>query len=327
MSIPVLRSTVLVASFRRAQSLTTCLQSLAVQTVKPNEVIVAWQGDDSETLDTISRMRSLCALNIRDVHCPVPGIVPAENAALNASSGEIILLIDDDAVAPAEWIARHLRHYSDPRTGAVGGPYDNFDRDGRPFPKRASEPIGRLSWYGKPFGNMYDQETGWQSRTPREIDHVVGNNMSVRRAAFERMEEGLKPYWQAFEMDLCLQVKAHGYKVLFDFENRIQHYPTNTVYMAGRDGDLQVKVYNAAYNHAFVLGKHSPKHLRYSRLLYLLLVGSIRAPGAITFLPAIAKYGHPRRELRIFLNTWQSRVSGWRAGSAKAAQFNGIERR
>ena len=306
--------------------LTKCLQSLAAQSTKPDEVIVAWQGDDSETRDVASRMRECVGFDLRAVHCPAPGIVPAENAALDASTGEIILLIDDDAIAPVDWIEKHLAHYDDPRVGAVGGPYDNFLLDGTAYPKRAVEPVGELKWYGKSSGNMHDHSPQWQSRAPREIAHLVGNNMSLRRTAFGRMEDGLRPYWQTFEMEVCLQVKARGYKVLFDFQNKVQHYPTGLAYSPGRDGDLQVKIYNGAYNYAFVLGKHTPWHLRAVRLGYLLGVGSVNAPGVIAVLPATSRYGHLGRELSILLKTWQSHIAGWRAGSKKRMSTPNLSR-
>jgi len=306
--------------------LTKCLQSLAAQRTKAGEVIVAWQGDDSETRDTVSRMRECVGFDLRAVHCPAPGIVPAENAALDASTGEIILLIDDDAIAPVDWIERHLSYYDNPRVGAVGGPYDNFLLDGTAYPKRAVEPVGELKWYGKSSGNMHDHSPQWQNRAPREIAHLVGNNMSLRRTAFDRMEDGLRPYWQNFEMEVCLQVKARGYKVLFDFQNKVQHYPTGLAYSPGRDGDLQVKIYNGAYNYAFVLGKHSPWHLRAVRLGYLLGVGSVNAPGVIAVLPATSRYGHLGRELSILLKTWQSHIAGWRAGSKKRMSTPNLSR-
>jgi glycosyltransferase involved in cell wall biosynthesis len=306
--------------------LTKCLQSLAAQSTKPGEVIVAWQGDDSPTRDTVSRMHDCVGFDLRAVHCPAPGIVPAENAALDASTGEIVLLIDDDAIAPVDWIERHLSYYDDPRVGAVGGPYDNFLLDGTAYPKRAVEPVGVLKWYGKSSGNMHDHSPQWQNRAPREIAHLVGNNMSLRRAAFDRMEDGLRPYWQTFEMEVCLQVKARGYKVLFDFQNKVQHYPTGLAYSPGRDGDLQIKIYNGAYNYAFVLGKHSPWHLRAVRLAYLLGVGSVNAPGVIAVLPATSRYGHLGRELSILLKTWQSHIAGWRAGSKKRLSTPNLSR-
>jgi len=292
-----------------------CLQSLARQTAQPGEVCVVWQADDTATRDAAEQARATLPYPLRILHNPQTGIVPSENLALDAALGQIILLIDDDAVAPPEWLARHLHHYTDETVGAVGGPADNHYLDGLPFPQRRAEPVGKLSWYGKALGNMHDQDSSWRERQPRDVDHLVGYNLSLRRKAFQRFEDGLKPYWQMFEIDACLQVKARGFRVLFDFANVVAHYPTNTIYADGREGDLSIKVYNAAYNHGFVLAKHSPWFLRPLRFLYLWGLGSISKPGLLAFPFAVKCYGSPLRELNILRQTWRSHLAGWKAGA------------
>jgi hypothetical protein len=161
---------------------------------------------------------------------------------------------------------------------------------------------------------MYDQAEEWVSRFPIDVDHLVGYNLSIRRCAFKRFESNLKPYWQMFEIDVCLQVKTQGYRVIFDFANVVAHYPTNRAYAGGRDGELQVKIFNAVYNQAFVLAKHSPWHLRFWRLIYLLLVGSVGSPGLLSSLLAMTRYGHPLRELKIFFTSWHYKMAGWKSG-------------
>jgi glycosyltransferase involved in cell wall biosynthesis len=309
-------TSVLIPSFRRPQPLISCIQSLARQTVKPGEVIVVWQGDDvvtKETVNTLNVAAFPCDLKL--LHSEEVGIVPAENLALTHAKGDILFLIDDDAVAPVDWIAKHLTHYADPTVGAVGGPGDNFTPEGIPFPKRARRTTGKLTWYGKSIGNMYDQDINWRLRNPIQVDHLVGYNMSIRRKAFGKFEQNLKPYWQNFEIDVCFQVKARGYRVIFDFANVIKHYPTNQAYAGGREGDLTVKIYNAAYNQAYVLAKHSPWFLRPWRILYLLLIGSTNAPGLFTLPLAFLRFGGVRSELLIFRNTCENRILGWKDGS------------
>src|SRR3954470_22455136 len=146
MSVP--RASVLIPSFRRPGALETCLASLAAQQVLPGEVIVVWQADDVPTREAAERCRAALPCPLRVLHGPEAGVVPAENRALEAATGQVILLIDDDAIAPSDWVARHLAHYADPTVGAVGGPADNVHPDGAPFPKRAVEPLGRLTWFG-----------------------------------------------------------------------------------------------------------------------------------------------------------------------------------
>lgn len=312
-----LRTSVLIPSFGRPQKLEKCLVGLSKQTVLPDEVLVVWQAEDRATHDAIESARSWAPFDLTILHSPEAGVVPSENLALASSTGDVILLIDDDAIPRPEWIERHLAHYNDQTVGAVGGPADDFYEDGTPFPKRTVEPLGRLRWYGALIGNMFDHAPEWSTRAPIEVDHLVGYNLSLRRAAFDRFEAGLRRYWQLFEADACLQVKRRGFRVLFDFANIVEHHPTNTAYVDSRSGNLEVKVYNAAFNHAFVLGKHSPWYQRPVRLAYMFLVGSVGAPGVAASLVAIRRFGNWRREATILGRTMRSHLEGWKAGTAK----------
>lgn len=310
------RSTsVLIPSFRRAEKLSLCVRSLARQTTPPDEVFVVWQEDDVTTRDAVLALEKDVPFVLRALHSPEAGVVVSENLALDHSSGEIVMLIDDDAVAPSDWVRRHVAHYEDESVGAVGGPADNYFPDGTRFPaKPPLEPVGKLTWYGRMIGNMHDQSPGWRTREPAVVQHLVGYNMSLRRNAFDRFEAKLRRYWQMFELDACLQVQARGLKVLFDFSNVVEHHPTNLTYTPERDENVEVKVYNAAYNHAFILGKHTPLELLPLRLAYQLGVGQISAPGALAFAAAVLRFGKPVREAEIFIRTIARRLEGTRDG-------------
>jgi GT2 family glycosyltransferase len=308
-------SSVLIPSFRRCVLLETCLRALARQTIAPDEVIVAWQADDTPTRDKAEELARTLPLTIHTVHVPEAGVVPAENAALDRATGEAILLIDDDATAPPDWVARHLAHYADPTVGAVGGPAVNHDTEGKPFSIRAAAPIGVITWYGRFIGNMHDQPAEWRNRPAQDVTHLVGYNMSLRRAAFDRFEAALRRYWQLFEADACLQVRARGYRVRFDPSIVVDHCAgiyTAAAYVPGREGDLTTKVANAAYNLAFVLSKHTPPPLRWLRWLYLVAVGTISAPGPLLLPLTVRRYGRPRRELALARMAWNNKQAGWK---------------
>jgi len=312
-------SSVLIASYRRCEVLGRSLRALARQNTPPGEVVVAWQGDDTPTRDAVAALAAELPLNLLAVHACEPGVVAAENAALDRASGEVVLLIDDDAVADADWVGRHLAHYADPAVGAVGGPADCFDHRGVPNPLCTAVPHGRITWYGRFLGNMHDHPAGWRGRPPYDVDHLVGYNMSLRRAAFGRFEEGLRRYWQMFEADACLQVKARGYRVVFDpaivVEHRVPY--ADSVYTPGRGGDMTVKVANAAHNQAFVLSKHTPAPLRWLRALYLFGVGTSSAPGPVLLPLTIRRHGRPGRELAVLRMAWRAQREGWRGGRAR----------
>jgi GT2 family glycosyltransferase len=315
-------SSVLIPSYRRCALLEPCLGALARQTVAPGEILVVWQSDDTPTRDKAEELGRALGLPLRAVHAPEAGVVSAENAALEQAAGEIILLLDDDAVAPPDWLARHLAHYDDPTVGAVGGPAVNYDAERKPFPIRAAEPIGTINWYGRIIGNMHDQPAEWRIRPPRDVMHLVGYNMSLRRAAFDRFEAALRRYWQLFEADACLQVRARGYRVRFDPGIVIDHCAgllTAAAYVPDRQSDLETRVANAAYNIAFVLSKHTPAPLRWIRWLYLLGVGTTWVPGPLLLPLSIRRYGHPARELGVVRMTWASKQAGWRDGRRRRA--------
>jgi GT2 family glycosyltransferase len=301
--------------------LLACLACLAKQSVPPKEVIVVWQGDDVPTRDALAGVRSTLPYRLLDLHNPQTGIVPAENLALEHATGEVIALIDDDAVPPSDWLKKHLEFYLDPAVGAVGGPADNWLIDGTLFPRRTVEPVGRLTFFGRIHGNMHTQALEWRRRPPAVVDHLVGYNMTLRRRAFDRFEWRLRPYWQSFELDACLQVKARGFRVVFDFGNVVDHHPRGVVYGGGRNGDLRLKIYNGAFNIALVLAKHSPLGLRMLRLTYLLLVGSVSGPGLLGAFIGYWRYGNFHREAGVLLRTWGAVISGWRAGSALRNQL------
>jgi GT2 family glycosyltransferase len=284
----------------------------------PLEAIVVWQAADTPTRDLAVRLRPNLPFELRIVHSAERGIVPAENTGLAIASGEVVVLIDDDVVAHPEWLARTLSHYSDPGVGAVGGPIVNHRPDGRPFPKRRPRAIGALCWYGKFHGNTYDLAE--DSVGPViEVEHLAGNNMSLRRRAFHCFESTLRAYWQSFEADACLQVRGNGFRILFDSGNAVDHYPTNTAFVGDRSGDLAIKVLNPAYNHALILAKFMPWYRRPWQLLYLLAVGTVGCPGLLAALIAVRRFGNIRLEMNLLLMTWRSRLAGWRKGRLLAA--------
>jgi GT2 family glycosyltransferase len=310
-------TSVLIPSYRRPYRLITCLAALAQQSILPGEVLVVWQGDDRQTMDVAASLSNQVPFRLATLHSPSPGIVPAENLALEAATGDIIYLIDDDAIPPTGWLERFLRYYADPTVGAVGGPADNHHPDHTRFERKGFEPVGRITWYGKTHGHMHDQLVEWRGRPASEVDHLVGYNMTLRRLAFDRFEAGLRPYWQMFELEACLQVRARGYRILFDFGNVVDHFPTNTAFTGGRHGDLEIKIYNACYNHAFILSRHTRGLQRLARLGYCLMIGTVGSPGLLASLVAWRRYGQIRREVGVLFRAWEAVLSGWSAGSRR----------
>lgn len=305
---------ILIPSWRRPDKLEACLLALSRQTRPPDEVLIVWQADDTATRDRAEACRATLSIAIVVLHLPTNGVVPAENLALSAARGNLIGLIDDDAVAPPYWVERYLALFADPAVGAAGGSAVNHLADGTPFPVRHVEDIGRLTTAGKVVGNMYDHPAEWANRPPREVDHLVGYNMWLRRKAFDRFSTDLRAYWNLFELEACLQVKRYGYIILFDYGNVVLHYPSNTAYAGGRQGDLTIKIYNPCFNLGSIHAYHSPWLLLPLRIARQYLLGSVQSPGAAACIVAVKRFGKPLREIGILMRAASSYTFGALAG-------------
>src|SRR5690348_4839771 len=168
-----MRTSVLIPSYKRPQSLRQCLEKLNQQCIPPDEVIVVWQSDDTSTRDAAQSKARGVQYSLRIAHSPALGIVPAEIAALRHASGDLLIFVDDDALPHPNWIVQHVAHFADSTVGAVGAPVRNYRPDGSPFPVRRPTRIGQLTLYGRTFGNLFDHPPEWQTRPPIEVAHLA----------------------------------------------------------------------------------------------------------------------------------------------------------
>src|SRR4051812_16409035 len=116
-----MRTTIAVPTYRRPAELARCLAALAAQSCPADEVLAIARLSDRESLAIIERhQREWPAL--RQVIVEREGVVAAMNAALDAATGELFALTDDDAAPESDWLARMvvvLRENTD--VAGVGG--------------------------------------------------------------------------------------------------------------------------------------------------------------------------------------------------------------
>ncbi|MDR2764770.1 MAG: glycosyltransferase family 2 protein [Tannerella sp.] len=101
---------ILVSTYNRPAALSLCLQSIAKQTVLPDEVVIADDGSGEETVRLIEQMK---------LHFPVPlvhvwqedkgfRLAKCRNKAVARSGGEYIIQIDGDLVLHRRFVEDHL---------------------------------------------------------------------------------------------------------------------------------------------------------------------------------------------------------------------------
>jgi O-antigen biosynthesis protein len=155
----------------RFHLLSQALTSLERQSRPPHEIIAVIDHND-ELLAAVEAAHA----GLRVVpNAGSSGLSGARNTGVGASSGDIVAFLDDDAVAPVDWVERLSAHYADQRVIGVGG---------KVVPVW---PTARPAWLAEEFdwvvGCSY---RGLPERTA-EVRNLIGCNMSLRRIVFERI--------------------------------------------------------------------------------------------------------------------------------------------
>lgn len=78
--------------------------------------------DNDPVGSALEPLRALDDTRVKIMHEPRAGVANARNAGLKASKGSIIAFLDDDEIAPANWLAELLRVQAAHRADVVFGP-------------------------------------------------------------------------------------------------------------------------------------------------------------------------------------------------------------
>ncbi len=116
-----------VCTYNRSRLLLRALESLASQALPAGafEIILVDDGSTDETRDVAEKF-SRCAAEFTAIHQRNAGLGAARNAGWRAARARVVAFLDDDAVAPPDWLQRITTAFSaaNPKLAVVGGPID-----------------------------------------------------------------------------------------------------------------------------------------------------------------------------------------------------------
>ena len=217
---------VVIPTFNTAQMTLRCCRAVLASLPPESEVIVTDDGSTDGTAELLARK----APSVRVVRLESNrGFAPAANRGVAASRGNIILLLNSDAIVDADALAAFLAAFSaDPKLGVAGARLLNPDRT----PQWSGGAAPTLAWMiGVISGAGHlARLVRRRARAQRKVDWVSGAAMAFRREVWERsgpLDERFRFYCQ--DIEICLRARDAGWRVAVIDEASVVHAIGGTV--------------------------------------------------------------------------------------------------
>lgn len=237
----------MLVTYQSASDLPTCLGSLPAGATPVTggaltatdgaaavnlEIVVVDNASRDGSADVARRLGAEHGLPVKVIENPTnTGYASAANLGAAATGGDWLLVANPDTRFEPGSIARLVATAAaDPTIGCVGPHLRNPDGSDYPTGRRfPSVLVGAVHaalatvWAGNPATRRYHM-TNVDRTIPIQVDWVSGACMLLRRETWDRVggfDDGYFMY--AEDMDLCLQVKRAGWRVVFDGAADVEH--------------------------------------------------------------------------------------------------------
>lgn len=192
--------------------------SIRAQTYDDIEIVLVVDGNDP-----------LCEQVIEDfgdsedvtIHCNEEniGLSGSRNAALSHVTGDVVALIDDDAIASEHWVEELVSVYEDSDAIAVGG---------RMTPRWVA---GRPSFLPEEFYWLVGVNRPGFAEPGEEVRNTFGSNLSVRTEVLRELDGFERKVGrhgeanlQAHETEFCVRMReAYGQGVIYNPDAIVEH--------------------------------------------------------------------------------------------------------
>lgn len=277
-----LKFSVVVPTYKRPQMLKECVYSLADQSMRPWEVVVVCREDDAESISAFDELYEALKgdLNLKSVYVKQHGHIPPIKAGFEASEGNVVCYIDDDAEASPDWLEKIHNAYIELKADGICGRVMNVV-NGKPveYPTVDENECGKITKWGRLKGNFYRPPT---FSHPTRVSNFQGVNMSFKRKAVERVNFDFtlnQLFARRYEVDICLQMVEKGFDRLYYVPDAIIFHKIDGRTETERtENFLSSLAYNTGFNWTYIIMKHSFRWKTFV-VLYWFIWGDGNSPG------------------------------------------------
>ena len=226
----MLRCSAIIVTYNSGASIGACLEALAREDC---EIVIV---DNASHDDTVQRVEEFVAWHpMRLVANPENlGFAAAVNQGARESAGDVLLVLNPDAIAESGAVKALLQCLETSGAAAAGGAL--LENDGQPARGFAFRRLPTLAsllceamlvnqlWPRNPVNRRYRCLDADYSQ-PQEVEQPAGACLAITRAAWEAVggfDEQFFPVW--FEdVDLCRRLRESGGKIVYCPTARFHH--------------------------------------------------------------------------------------------------------
>ena len=131
-----MKTSLLISTYNWPEALNLVLKSTELQTILPNEVLIADDGSSEETLQVINKYKEKGILNINHIWHKDDGFRKTFilNKAIAKSTGEYIIQTDGDCILHPDFVKDHIR-FSKANTYLYGSRVSISEKYSKQLPK------------------------------------------------------------------------------------------------------------------------------------------------------------------------------------------------
>jgi len=200
--------TIIILNYNGGEDVLACLESV-MQIVHPRcEVFVVDNGSTDGSPDRIADRFPWVKIITTGSNLGFPA---GNNIGIKQSSGEWILLLNDDVVVDREILKDLIAAAeADPQVG-IAGPAILYYKE----PEKLWSAGGRINLCG--FTEHIDKGMGLEAcRSPHYVDYITGCAMLIKRAVLAKIGLLDEDYFLYFEdADYCARARRAGFKCLY----------------------------------------------------------------------------------------------------------------
>jgi GT2 family glycosyltransferase len=270
---------VVICTKNRPTEVIRCLDSIAAQTLLPQEIVIVDASDTFELTKRLDTWSGRDKFKVSYIHSE-PGLTLQRNIGARASSGDVVFFIDDDIVLENEYVAEICKIFeNDPAQqvgGVMGDIYENAEerkRIGRW--QRFVRSLFFLDDYGNGKFRLSGRHTiplGLDKIQPTE--YLSGGQVAYRRRVLDELtfDENLEGYGLMEDDDFSYRVSRRYRNVYTPFA-KCRHLHSSTERLSRREFKKM-----ALNHHTYLFRKNVPKTLPHRFAFWLSILGLSAKP-------------------------------------------------